>query len=117
MRTRSATSSALQNLGSARGGSTSSNVSTRSNGTVMIRENSCNWLREGRSNPIPSHQSCEVQTRVDVFEEDSRTDSDAVAYINKLYHIENEVMDASLTYDELKDKHWNESCPVILQFA
>lgn len=65
---------------------------------------------------ISSYQSCEVQMWVADLEEGRRTVSDAVACINKLYHIEHEVKDASLTYDELKDKHRKEAYPVILQF-
>ena len=53
---------------------------------------------------------------VDALEEDKHTASEAMAYINKLYHIENEAKEAGLTYDALKDKRQKESYPVILEF-
>ena len=52
----------------------------------------------------------------DALDEDRRTASEALAYINKLYHIENEAKEAGLTGDTLKDKRQKESYPVILQF-
>ena len=52
----------------------------------------------------------------DALDEDRRTASEALAYINKLYHIENEAKEAGLTGDALKDKRQKESYPVILQF-
>lgn len=52
----------------------------------------------------------------DALDEDKRTASEALAYINKLYHIENEAKEAGITGDALKDKRRQESYPVILQF-
>ena len=51
---------------------------------------------------------------VDELEEDNHTASEAMIYISKLYHIENEAKDAGLSYDELKDKRQKEAYPVIL---
>ena len=51
----------------------------------------------------------------DALDEDKRTASEALAYINKLYHIENEAKEAGLTGDALKEKRQKESYPVILQ--
>ena len=53
---------------------------------------------------------------MDALEEDKRTASESLAYINKLYHIENEAKDAGLSYEELKDKRQKEAYPVILEF-
>ena len=52
----------------------------------------------------------------DALDEDRRTASEASAYINKLYHIENEAKEAGITGDALKEKRQKESYPVILQF-
>ena len=52
----------------------------------------------------------------DALDEDKRTASEALAYINKLYHIENEAKEASITGDALKEKRQKEAYPVILQF-
>lgn len=52
----------------------------------------------------------------DALDEDKRTASEALAYINKLYHIENEAKEAGITGDALKEKRQKESYPVILQF-
>lgn len=52
----------------------------------------------------------------DALDEDNRTASEALAYINRLYHIENEAKEAGITGDVLKDKRQKESYPVILQF-
>ena len=52
----------------------------------------------------------------DALDEDKRTASEALAYISKLYHIENEAKEAGLTGDALKEKRQKESYPVILQF-
>jgi len=53
---------------------------------------------------------------VDALEEDNRTASEAMAYINELHHIENEAKAAGLSYDEMRDKRKKEAYPVILQF-
>ena len=53
---------------------------------------------------------------MDALEEDNHTASEAMIYINKLYHIENEAKDAGLSYDDLKDKRQKEAYPVILEF-
>ena len=52
----------------------------------------------------------------DALDEDKRTASEALAYINKLYHIENEAKEAGITGDVLKEKRQKESYPIILQF-
>ena len=52
----------------------------------------------------------------DALDEDKRTASEALAYINKLYHIENEAKEAGITSDALKEKRQKESYPIILQF-
>jgi hypothetical protein len=52
----------------------------------------------------------------DALDEDKRTASEALTYINRLYHIENEAKEAGLTGDALKEKRQKESYPVILQF-
>ena len=52
----------------------------------------------------------------DALDEDNRTASEALSYINKLYHIENEAKDAGITGDALKEKRQKESYPVILLF-
>ena len=52
----------------------------------------------------------------DALDEDKRTASEALAYINKLYHIENEAKEAGITGDSLKEKRRKESYPVILRF-
>lgn len=52
----------------------------------------------------------------DALDEDRRTASEALAYINKLYHIENEARETGIGGDALKEKRQKESYPVILQF-
>ena len=52
----------------------------------------------------------------DALDEDKRTASEALSYINKFYHIENEAKESGITGDALKDKRQKESYPVILQF-
>src|SRR5574344_213575 len=52
----------------------------------------------------------------DALDEDKRTASEALAYINKLYHVENEAKEAGISGDALKEKRQKESYPVILQF-
>ena len=52
----------------------------------------------------------------DTLDEDNRTASEALAYIDKLYHIENEAKEEGLIGDALKEKRQKESYPVILQF-
>ena len=52
----------------------------------------------------------------DALDEDKRTASEALAYINRLYHIENEARDASITGEALKKKRQRESYPIIQQF-
>ena len=52
----------------------------------------------------------------DALDEDKRTASEALAYINKLYHIENEAKESGLTGDALTEKRQKESYPIILQF-
>ena len=45
-----------------------------------------------------------------------RSASEALAYINRLYHIENEAKDAGIVGEALKEKRQKEAYPVILQF-
>ena len=52
----------------------------------------------------------------DALDEDKRTASEALAYINKLYHVENEAKEAGISGEALKEKRQKESYPVILQF-
>ena len=52
----------------------------------------------------------------DALDEDSRSASEALAYINRLYHIENESKDAGIVGEALKEKRQKEAYPVILQF-
>jgi len=52
----------------------------------------------------------------DALDEDSRPASEALAYINRLYHIENEAKDAGIVGEALKEKRQKEAYPVILQF-
>ncbi len=52
----------------------------------------------------------------DALDEDRRTASEALVYINRLYHIESEVKEAGITGDALKEKRRKESYPVICQF-
>ena len=52
----------------------------------------------------------------DALDEDKRTASEALAYINKLYHVENEAKEAGISGETLKEKRQKESYPVILQF-
>lgn len=52
----------------------------------------------------------------DALDEDRRTASEALAYINKLYHVENEAKEAGIVGDFLKEKRQKEAYPVILQF-
>jgi len=52
----------------------------------------------------------------DALDEDKRTASEALTYINRLYHIENEAKEEGITGDALKEKRQKESYPVILQF-
>ena len=52
----------------------------------------------------------------DALDEDKRTASEALAYINKLYHIENEAKEAGIAGESLKEKRQKEAYPVILQF-
>lgn len=52
----------------------------------------------------------------DALDEDRRTASEALSYINRLYHVENEAEEAGITGDALKEKRQKESYPVILQF-
>ena len=52
----------------------------------------------------------------DALDEDKRIASEALSYINKLYHIENEAKEAGITGDALKEKRQKEAYPAILQF-
>lgn len=52
----------------------------------------------------------------DALDEDRRTASEALVYINRLYHIESEAKEAGITGDDLKEKRRKESYPVICQF-
>jgi len=52
----------------------------------------------------------------DALDENKRTASEALVYINKLYHIENEAREASITGDALKEKRQKEAYPVIQEF-
>ena len=52
----------------------------------------------------------------DALDKDKRTASEALTYINKLYHTENEAKESGITGDALKEKLQKESYPVILQF-
>ncbi len=52
----------------------------------------------------------------DALDEDRRTASEALVYINRLYHIESEAKEAGITGDALKEKRRKESYPVICQF-
>ena len=52
----------------------------------------------------------------DALDEDRRTASEALVYINKLYHIESEARDAGISGDALKTKRQEEAYPIILQF-
>ena len=52
----------------------------------------------------------------DALEEDKKTASEALVYINRLYHIEHEAVEAKITGDALKEKRQRESYPVICQF-
>lgn len=52
----------------------------------------------------------------DALDEDKRTASEALSYINRLYHIENEAEEAGVIGDELKERRQKEAYPVILQF-
>ena len=52
----------------------------------------------------------------DALDEDRRTASEALSYINRLYHIENEARESGITGDLLKEKRQREAYPVILRF-
>lgn len=52
----------------------------------------------------------------EALEENKRTASEALVYINKLYHIENEAKEAGITGDALKEKRQKEAFPVIREF-
>ena len=52
----------------------------------------------------------------DALDEDRRIASEALVYINRLYHIENEAKEAKITGDDLREKRRKESYPVICQF-
>ena len=52
----------------------------------------------------------------DALDEDRRTASEALSYINRLYHVENEAEEAGITGDALKERRQKEAYPVILQF-
>ena len=52
----------------------------------------------------------------DALDEDNHTASQALSYINKLYHIENEAKEAGIAGDALKDKRQKEAYPIIRQF-
>lgn len=52
----------------------------------------------------------------DALDEDRKTASEALVYINKLYHIEHECQNAGLSLDAVKEKRQNESYPLIQQF-
>lgn len=48
--------------------------------------------------------------------EDKVKATEALTYINKLYHIENEAKELNLSYDEIKAKRQKESYPIICSF-
>ena len=52
----------------------------------------------------------------DALDEDRRTASEALVYINKLYHIESAAKEAGIIGDALKTKRQEEAYPIILQF-
>lgn len=52
----------------------------------------------------------------DALDEDKKTASEALSYINRLYHIENDAKENGITGDNLRDKRQKEAYPVILQF-
>ena len=52
----------------------------------------------------------------DALDEDRRIASEALVYINRLYHIESEAKEAKITGDGLREKRRKESYPVICQF-
>lgn len=52
----------------------------------------------------------------DALDEDRRTASEALSYINRLYHIEDEAKDAGISGDALREKRQKEAYPVILRF-
>lgn len=52
----------------------------------------------------------------DALDENKRTASEALVYINKLYHIESEAKEAGVTGDALKEKRQKEAYPVIQEF-
>ena len=52
----------------------------------------------------------------DSLEEDKTKASEALVYINKLYHIETEAKEQNLSYDELKEKRQKEAYPIIRTF-
>ena len=52
----------------------------------------------------------------DALDEDRRTASEALSYIDRLYHVENEAEEAGITGDALKERRQKEAYPVILQF-
>ena len=52
----------------------------------------------------------------DALDEDRRTASEALSYINRLYHIEDEARESGITGDLLKEKRQREAYPVILRF-
>ena len=52
----------------------------------------------------------------DALDEDRRTASEGLSYINRLYHVENEAEEAGITGDALKERRQKEAYPVILQF-
>lgn len=51
----------------------------------------------------------------DALDEDRRTASEALSYINRLYHIENEAKEAGIAGDALREIRQKEAYPVILQ--
>ena len=52
----------------------------------------------------------------DALDENKRIASEALVYINKLYHIENEAKEAGITGDALREKRQKEAYPVIQEF-
>ena len=52
----------------------------------------------------------------DALDENKRIASEALVYINKLYHIENEAKEAGITGDALREKRQKKAYPVIQEF-
>ncbi len=85
----------------------------------IIQTDGYNAYDQFARNPEITCLGCWAHARrkwVDALDEDKAGASEAMGYINRLYHIENEMKEQHLDYDAIKARRQKESYPVILEF-